>query len=126
MATTVERSPIHAPEPEGGPEDDALTKIWTDPTGRFGWTASVQNGPIVTRFMTTVFCFFLLGGLEALVMRVQLARPENAAIPPDVYNQLFTMHGSTMMFLFAVPMMEAFAEFLIPVMGGTRELPFPR
>ena len=106
--------------------EDALKRIWTDPTGRLGWTANVQNGPIVQRFMVTVFAFFLLGGLEALVMRTQLARPDNSFITPDVYNQVFTMHGSTMMFLFAVPMMEAFAEFLLPVMVGTRELPFPR
>src|SRR5690349_7258642 len=76
--------------------------------------------------MLTVFVFFLLGGVEALIMRTQLARSENNVVPPDVYNQLFTMHGSTMMFLFAVPMMEAFAEFLLPVMVGARELPFPR
>src|ERR671925_1899934 len=88
--------------------------------------AYVQNGPIVQRFLVTVFAFFLLGGLEALVMRTQLATPNNTLVAPDVYNQVFTMHGSTMMFLFAVPMMEAFAEFLLPPMLGTRELPFPR
>src|SRR5919109_625946 len=88
--------------------------------------AYVQNGPIVQRFLVTVFAFFLLGGLEGLVMRTQLATPNNTFIAPDVYDQVFTMHGSTMMFLFAVPMMESFAEFLIPVMIGTRELPFPR
>jgi heme/copper-type cytochrome/quinol oxidase subunit 1 len=107
-------------QPPPHPEDE-LKHIWTDPTGRFGWTANVQNGPIVKRFMVTVFAFFLLGGAEALLMRTQLATPNNTFVTPDVYNQLFTMHGSTMMFLFAVPMMEAFAEFLIPVMVGTRE-----
>ena len=122
MAVTLERPGASAPEPH----EDPLKRIWTDPTGPFGWTANVQNGPIVKRFMATVFAFFLLGGIEALVMRTQLARPDNAFVTPDVYNQVFTMHGSTMMFLFAVPMMEAFAEFLLPVMVGTRELPFPR
>jgi cytochrome c oxidase subunit I+III len=114
------------PQPKDEQPDDALKRVWTDPTGRFGWTANVQNGPIVKRFMVTVFAFFLLGGLEALIMRTQLALPNNSFITPDVYNQIFTMHGSTMMFLFVVPMMEAFAELLIPVMVGTRELPFPR
>src|ERR687885_851064 len=130
MATTV---PLGTPpasaaldKQEGEEHEDALKRIWTDPTGRWGWTANVQNGPIVVRFMTTVFAFFLIGGLEALVMRTQLAQPNNTFVTPDVYNQVFTMHGSTMMFLFAVPMMEAFAEFLLPVMVGTRELPFPR
>src|SRR5437868_12708153 len=76
--------------------------------------------------MTTVFIFFIMGGLEALTMRAQLAQPRNQVISAELYNQLFTMHGSTMMFLFAVPMMEAFAEFLLPPMVGARELPFPR
>src|SRR5207302_5781250 len=62
----------------------------------------------------------------ALAMRTQLARPDNQLLKPDFYNGLVTMHGSTMMFLFAVPMLEAFAEFLLPVMTGARELPFPR
>jgi cytochrome c oxidase subunit I+III len=130
VATTVPLGTPPVPstpeKQEGEGHEDALKRIWTDPTGRWGWTANVQNGPIVKRFMTTVFAFFLMGGLEALVMRTQLAQPNNTFVTPDVYNQVFTMHGSTMMFLFAVPMMEAFAEFLLPVMVGTRELPFPR
>jgi len=120
---------VVAPEPRQKSEEaeeDALKRVWTDPTGRFGWTANVQNGPIVKRFIMTVFGFFLVGGLEALLMRTQLAAPDNTFLSPDLYNELFTMHGSTMMFLFAVPMMEAFAEFLLPVMVGARELPFPR
>ena len=127
MATETLPVPVEdqPEEPPPHPQDE-LKRIWTDPTGRLGWTANVQNGPIVKRFIVTVFAFFLLGGTEALLMRTQLATPDNTFVTPDVYNQLFTMHGSTMMFLFAVPMMEAFAEFLIPVMVGTRELPFPR
>src|SRR5690349_13667752 len=111
----VEQRPevVNLPHVEPEPEhEDALKRIWTDPTGRWGWTANVQNGPIAKRFMATVFAFFLIGGVEALIMRTQLATPNNTFVTPDVYNQVFTMHGSTMMFLFAVPMMEAFAEFL--------------
>ena len=59
-------------------------------------------------------------------MRLQLSRPENGLIGPDLYNQLFTMHGTTMMFLFAVPVMEAFAVYLVPLMVGTRNIAFPR
>ena len=59
-------------------------------------------------------------------MRLQLARPDNNLIGPDLYDQLFTMHGSTMMFLFAVPVMEAFAVYLVPLMVGTRNIAFPR
>ncbi len=117
--------PAEAPAAASAHED-ALKRVWTDPTGRFGWTANVQNGPIVKRFMTTVMVFFLLGGVQALLMRSQLAQPHNGLLSAELYNQLFTMHGSTMMFLFAVPMMEAFAEFLLPAMIGARELPFPR
>ena len=59
-------------------------------------------------------------------MRLQLARPDSLLIGPDLYDQLFTMHGSTMMFLFAVPVMEAFAVYLVPLMVGTRNIAFPR
>ena len=62
----------------------------------------------------------------ALVMRMQLARPDNSLIGPDRYNQIFTMHGTTMMFLFAVPVMEAMAIYLVPLMVGTRNIAFPR
>src|SRR5947199_2843333 len=87
----VTRAPSTAPaQPESehkheeqGEHEDALKRIWTDPTGPFGWTANVQNGPIVKRFMTTVFAFFLMGGVEALVMRTQLAQPDNTFITPD-------------------------------------------
>ena len=101
-------------------------RTWTDPTGIVGLFTTVQNGPIVNRFLWTAFAFFLLGGVQALLMRIQLIRPENTFLAPSTYNQLFTMHGSTMMFLFAVPVMEAFANYLLPVMLGTSELPFPR
>jgi cytochrome c oxidase subunit I+III len=70
--------------------------------------------------------FFLLGGVLALVMRLQLARPAAAAGQPEFYNQLFTMHGTTMMFLFAVPVMQAVAMYLVPLMIGARSVAFPR
>ena len=78
------------------------------------------------RYIITTFVFLILAGLSALAMRLQLARPDNNLIGPDLYNQLFTMHGSTMMFLFAVPVMEAFAVYLVPLMVGTRNIAFPR
>ena len=77
--------------------------------------------------MVTAFAFFLAGGVLAALMRIQLARPENHFIGPDLYNQIFTVHGSTMMFLFAVPMMfEALAVYLVPLMVGNRNICFPR
>src|SRR5439155_18916122 len=72
------------------------------------------------------FAFLLLGGILAILMRIQLAGPEKTFLSADKYNQIFTMHGSTMMFLFAVPVMEAFAVYLVPLMVGTRNIAFPR
>jgi cytochrome c oxidase subunit I+III len=119
------QTPTRTGEPEHQP-DDALARVWRDPPGLVGFLTTVQNGPIVSRFFATVFAFFLAAGLMALAMRTQLIRPENDLLSAQVYNELFTMHGSTMMFLFAVPVMEAFANLLLPVMLGARELPFPR
>ena len=74
----------------------------------------------------TAFLFFILAGILALIMRTQLARPEGALVGHDLYNQLFTMHGTVMMFLFAVPAVEAASVYLLPNMQAARDLPFPR
>src|SRR4029079_4347385 len=96
------------------------------PPGLLGWLAAINHKAIGRRFIATAFGFFLAGGALAFLMRLQLARPENTLIGPDLYNQLFTMHGTTMMFLFAVPVMQAVAVFLVPLMLGTRTVAFPR
>jgi cytochrome c oxidase subunit I+III len=70
--------------------------------------------------------FFVLGGLLAALMRIQLGTPDNTFLDPETYNQIFTMHGTTMMFLFVIPFIEALANYLLPLMLGTRDLPFPR
>ena len=106
--------------------EDALKELWADPPGLIGWLSAVQNDAISGRIIGTAFLFFLLAGAIALVMRLQLAFPENTLLSPDVYNQFFTMHGSTMMYLVIVPMLEGFAILLLPLMLGTREMPFPR
>jgi heme/copper-type cytochrome/quinol oxidase subunit 1 len=103
-----------------------LARIWRTPRGLYGFLTSVDHKVIGRRYVLTAFVFLFLGGVSAAVMRLQLSRPENHLVSPDVYNQLFTMHGSTMMFLFAVPMMEAFAVYLVPLMVGTRSIAFPR
>ena len=88
---------------------------------------NVHHRAIGKRYIVTAFVFFLLGGILAPLMRLQLARPENHVLSPDLYNQVFTMHGSTMMFLFAVPMMfEALGVYLVPLMVGARNIAFPR
>lgn len=78
------------------------------------------------RYIVTVFLFLLVGGAEALLMRIQLAKPNNTFLSPDRYNEIFTTHGVTMMFLFAVPMMEGMAIYLVPLMLGARNVAFPR
>ncbi|MGE5736287.1 MAG: cbb3-type cytochrome c oxidase subunit I, partial [Acidobacteriota bacterium] len=82
---------------------DRLARTWAQPRGFWGWFQNVHHTAIGVRFMVTSFIFFLLGGVLAAMMRWQLVRPEHNAIGPDLYNQLFTVHGSTMIFLFAVP-----------------------
>ncbi|HWS90257.1 MAG TPA: cytochrome c oxidase subunit I [Pyrinomonadaceae bacterium] len=107
-------------------EHRALDKTWGDEPGFWGWLASTNHKTTGRRFIYTAFGFFILGGILAVLMRVQLARPESGLIGPDLYNQIFTMHGTTMMFLFAVPMMEAAAVYVLPLMLGARSIAFPR
>jgi len=100
-----------------------LARTWAEPRGFWGWFRHVHHTSIGKRYFVTAFIFFLLGGLLALLMRIQLARPENHFLGPDKYNQIFTMHGTNMMFLFAVPMMfEAFAVYFVPLMVGARNI----
>src|SRR5215213_1755291 len=103
-----------------------LTRTWRTGSGWIERLSSVDHKVVGRRYIITAFVFLCLGGLSAVVMRLQLARPEGQVVGPDLYNQLFTMHGSTMMFLFAVPVMEAFAVYLVPLMVGTRNIAFPR
>ncbi|HXW00917.1 MAG TPA: cytochrome c oxidase subunit I, partial [Anaerolineae bacterium] len=115
--------------PSPGPpyaSDDPLERQWADPPGFIGWLSAVQNDTIAGRIIGTAFVFFLLGGVNALLMRLQLIWPENTFIGPQTYNGLFTMHGSTMMYLFVVPILEGFAILVLPFMLGNREMPFPR
>jgi cytochrome c oxidase subunit I+III len=104
----------------------ALAATWRDGSGLFGALSAINHKTIARRFMVTTFGFFLLGGLLALAMRTQLARPDSRLIGPGLYNELFTMHGTTMMFLFAVPVMQAVATYLVPLMIGARSVAFPR
>jgi cytochrome c oxidase subunit 1 len=90
------------------------------------WLTSVDHKSIAKRYLVTAFVFFLLGGIEAGVIRAQLARPENNLLGPDAYNQFFTVHGMTMMFLFAVPVLTSAGLYLVPLMIGCRNVAFPR
>jgi len=117
----------HPPEEPGSVAlASALERTWRDPPGMGGWLRTVDHKRIGRRYIATAFIFFVMGGILALLMRLQLARPDNTLIGPDRYNQLFSMHGSSMMFLFAVPIMEAVAVYIVPLMCGTRNIAFPR
>jgi cytochrome c oxidase subunit I+III len=106
---------------------ERLLRTWREPSGFWGWFSHVHHTSIGKRFMVTAFIFFALGGILAIVMRLQLAHPNGHVLGPDKYNQFFTMHGSNMMFLFAVPMMfEALAVYFVPLMVGARNIAFPR
>jgi cytochrome c oxidase subunit 1 len=105
---------------------ERLDRTWRRRPGLIGWFATVNHKDISKRYMVTAFVFFGLGGILAFMMRLQLAVPENTLLTPDRYNQFFTVHGTTMMFLFAVPVMEAFGLYLVPLMVGTRNVSFPR
>lgn len=102
-----------------------LQKAWARPGGWRYWS-DVNNSVVGLWYTLTSFAFFLFGGVLALMMRVQLAVPNNNFLTADQYNQVFTMHGSVMMFLFAVPILEAISILLLPGMMGARDLPFPR
>jgi cytochrome c oxidase subunit I+III len=103
-----------------------LSKVWRDPGGFYGWLTTIDHFSISKRYIVTAVIFLLLGGLEAAAMRFQLSKPENSFLGPDAYNQIFTMHGTTMMFLFAVPVMIAMGLYFVPLLIGTRDIAYPR
>ncbi len=103
-----------------------LDRTWSRPAGLYGWLCAADHKTIGIRYLVTAFGFFLLAGLLAAAMRLQLSRPENAVLGPDSYNQAFTTHGTIMMFLFAVPIMQGLGVYFVPLMVGTREIAFPR
>ncbi|RWP84970.1 MAG: cytochrome c oxidase subunit I [Mesorhizobium sp.] len=106
-------------------EEEQLRLVWKTPIGWRYWT-SVNNTQVGLWYGGAAFAFMLFGGVLALLVRTQLAVPGNNFLSADFYNQAFTLHGTVMMFLFAVPIFEAVAIFLLPPMLGARELPFPR
>jgi cytochrome c oxidase subunit I len=127
VALTEERPPLEltsGEEPERKPLG-AFTRPSSN-TGWRSWITTVDHKKIGILYGATAMVFFALGGLEALLIRAQLAQPDGQVLSPDVYNQMFTMHGTTMVFLVIMPMLAAFANYLIPLMIGARDVAYPR
>ncbi|MCP8937445.1 cytochrome c oxidase subunit I [Alsobacter sp. SYSU M60028] len=100
--------------------------MWESKPGLRGFLSSVDHKEIGIRYLVTAFGFLIVGGVEALIMRVQLARPNQALLTPEQYDQLFSMHGITMIFLYALPVLSGFSNYLFPLVLGARDMAFPR
>src|SRR3954467_4727190 len=122
MAATTETAPAAlAPVPQV-----AARFVQPERRGWTSWVTTTDHKRIGIMYMVTTFVFFLMGGTEALMMRLQLGTPDNTLISPQTYNALFTIHGTTMIFLFVVPMMAGFGNYLVPLMIGARDMAFPK
>jgi cytochrome c oxidase subunit 1 len=97
-----------------------------EPKGWLAWLTTTDHKRIGIMYFVATFVFFILGGVEALIMRLQLAQPDSTLVDPETYNGLVSMHGTTMIFLFIVPVMAAFGNYLVPLMIGARDMAFPR
>ena len=103
-----------------------VAEIWKEEPGLWGFLTSVDHKDIGKRYIVTAFAFLGMGGIEAAVMRAQLARPDQHLLSPEQYDQLFSMHGMTMIFLYAMPILSGFSNFLFPLLLGARDMAFPR
>ena len=119
--------PQYSPPPDDyRPDPERLHDTWKPLPGIAGFLTVVSYRAIGTRFIVAGFVFLLLGGIQALVMRTQLAQPNLDLVSSELYQQLFTMHGVTMLFFFAVPMFEGLGMLLVPLMIGARDMAMPR
>jgi cytochrome c oxidase subunit I+III len=118
------RFPTQGDRPEG--ELEALEREWCGPRSWTEWITAINNNYVGVYYLGAAMLFFVLAGVLALLVRTQLAVPMNGFLGPEAYNQIFTMHGTVMMFLFAVPAVEALGVLMLPQMLGARDLPFPR
>ncbi|SDS60562.1 cytochrome c oxidase subunit I [Actinopolymorpha singaporensis] len=116
--------------PERAVAEDAvggkLRKVWAEEPGFIGFLSTVNHKRIGRRYLVTAAFFFLLAGIQAMIMRTQLGTPENRLVDPALYNQLFSLHGTAMIFFFATPMNSGFGNLFLPLMVGTRDMAFPR
>ena len=120
MATTDSGAPPGTPAVAHEVQRPRQTKHWVD------WVTTTDHKKIGIMYLVLTFVFFILGGVEALLMRLQLGVPNNTLITGEHYNELLTMHGTTMIFLFVVPVMAGFGNYFVPLMIGARDMAFPR
>src|SRR3954452_14950065 len=120
MATVVQPLPHPEPEPAGSEANqEQYEALWTGAT-------TLDHKRIGILYLLTTIAFFLIGGFEALLMRIQLAVPRNDFLGPQAYNALFTMHGTTMIFFVVMPLLLGLANYFVPLMIGARDMAFPR
>ena len=106
---------------------ERLERIWKETPGFLGWVTTTDHKRIGILYFFTAIAFFLAGGVEALLIRTQLIGPNNTVLSPEAFDQVMTMHGVTMIFLFVIPMsIGAFGNYLLPLMIGARDMAFPR
>src|SRR5918996_820133 len=105
---------------------ERLEAIWGERPGLASWLMTVDHKRIGLRYLYAGIAFFIIGGIEALVLRAQLTQANLHILDPEAYNQMFSMHGTTMMFLFAVPALSGFGNYFVPLMIGSRDMAFPR
>ena len=105
---------------------ERLKSLWETAPGIYGWLATVDHKALGIRYIVTAFVFLALGGIEALIFRLQLAQPNEHLLTPEQYDQLFTMHGITMILWYAFPILTGFSVYLQPLLLGTRDMALPR
>ncbi len=116
-----------AAPPASRARTERLERIWNEPSGVLGWITTTDHKRIGILYFFTALVFFAAGGTEALLIRTQLIGPNGSVLSPDQFNQVMTMHGVTMIFLFVIPMSTgAFGNYLLPLMIGARDMAFPR
>src|SRR5918993_2527155 len=129
----IER-PVPATTAPAAPAAPAVTPstslgVFRRPVSTTGWRAwafTVDHKKLGIMYGVAAFAFFVIGGIEALLIRAQLAGPNGTVLSADLYNQMFTMHGTTMIFLFSMPMAAAFGNYFVPLQVGARDVAFPR
>ena len=114
MASTAYPAPAHAPA------------YSAEQSGLWSWLTTVDHKRIGVLYLYTALSFFVIGGMEAMIIRAQLGAPNQHLVSAEFYNQLFTMHGTTMIFLAIMPLSAAFFNFIMPLQIGARDVAFPR